>query len=87
MARDLQGFWVVGILLTGLGHIGEDGVGLGQPFQGLGLLDASASVAHAVEDVTQGPLAGQAVAAVAIAVLQLLSQFPGRQVGVASGGL
>src|SRR5262249_14744946 len=84
---DLQGLGVVLDLLAHRGDVGEDGVGVLGLAQRLGLLDALESVAHAVEDVAQRPLAGQVLLGVAHPGLQLLAQLLGGQVGVAALGL
>src|SRR5215207_2263306 len=79
---DLQRLRVALDLLSHRGEVGEDGVGvLGLP-QGLGLDDALEPVVHAVEDVPQGPRAGQVLARVAL-LLQRLADLRRRQVGVA----
>src|SRR5947209_13156182 len=56
---DLQCLGVVPNLPADRLDIGEDGVGLLRLLQGLALADALEPVVHAVEDVTQGPHAGQ----------------------------
>src|SRR6516165_5685134 len=55
---DLQGFGVVARLLAGGAHVGEDGVGVLDFLQRLGLLNPLDPVAQPVEDVAQGALLG-----------------------------
>jgi hypothetical protein len=74
-------------LLPGGLHVNEDGVGLLGLLQRLGLLNPLEPVAQAVEDVAQGPLAGQLLALVAFLGLQRLEDLGGGQVGVAALGL
>src|SRR6516164_9746365 len=84
---DLQGFGVVARLLAGGAHVGEDGVGVLDLLQWLGLLNPLDPVAQPVEDVAHGALLGQPVIVVTLQPLQRLQDLPGGQVGVASGGL
>jgi hypothetical protein len=84
---DLQRFRVVPVSLLDPVDVGEDGVGLGEFLQGLGLLDASEAVAHAVEDVPHAALAGEAVGGVALLELERLKDLSGREVGVTAFGL
>ena len=84
---DLQRFRVLLVLPLDRGAIVEDGVGLREFLEGLGLLDSFEPVAQAVEDVLHAAYAGERVAAVALLVLERLEHLAGRQVGVAPCGL
>src|SRR3954452_5884354 len=71
-------------LLTHRLHVGEDRIRLLGLFQRLGLLNPLEAITHPIQDVAQGPLAGQVRLSVALLGLQLLERLRSRQVAVAT---
>jgi hypothetical protein len=84
---DFERLGVVPILLPRGRHVIEDKIGLGEFLQGFGFLDAFEAIAHSIEDVPEGALAGQAIVAVAFVLLESLADLAGGQVGVPACGL